>query len=94
MNVNYLLKITQQVSVQIKRIKCFHCRTIVAGTMKRRKFMVGLENKEQLKRQIGLGQEREEQNIITLSRGKHKKKSKTNQHVLKDQLIDEHIHNF
>lgn len=51
MKVSDLLKITQQVSVQIKRIKCFHCRTIVAGTMKRRKFMVGLENKEQLKRQ-------------------------------------------
>lgn len=50
MKVSRLLEVIQQVSIKMKRIICFNSQTIVLGTMKRRGFVLGLENEEQWRR--------------------------------------------
>lgn len=46
MEVSDFLKVIQQLSIKISRIKCLNSETIVLSTMKKGVFVLGLENKE------------------------------------------------
>lgn len=62
MEVSDLLKVIWQISIKIRRIKCFNSQTIVFGIMKKEVFVLRLENVEHLTRQNwGLEEKRAKQ---------------------------------